>query len=337
MMATRLPSLPALRLFEAAARHLSFTKAAAELNVTQAAVSHQVRALEDQLRVALFQRSTRKLSLTAAGQRLAPVATAAFEALTSAVADIGRGETLLTITTNSSFGSRWLAPRLGRFADLHPDLELTIRHTSTVLDLARDGIDAALRWGRGQWPGLVAEFLGPAPILPCCTPDYARRIGLQEPDDIARARLLHDEAYAEWAQWLQAAGLEPAIGRRGLVFDDPNALIQATLTGQGIALLTRQTVERELADGRLVAPFALSVSHDYGYYLCYLPEAIKRPKLRAFRDFVLAEAGARSALPEKQPTPTPYLPPLRGRGAHLPKPSRKALSPAKRRRVGGEG
>jgi LysR family glycine cleavage system transcriptional activator len=290
-MAPRLPSLPALRLFEAAARHLSFTKAAAELNVTQAAVSHQVRALEDQLGVALFQRSTRKLSLTAAGQRLAPVATAAFEALGQAVADIGRGETLLAITTNSSFGSRWLAPRLGRFTDRHPEIELTIRHTPAVLDLAREGLDAALRWGRGQWPGLVAEFLGPAPIVPACTPDYARRMNLNEPADIARARLLHDEGYAEWSQWLQAAGLDPALGRRGLVFDDANTMVQATLAGQGVALLTRQIIERELADGRLVSPFALSLSKDYGYYLCYLPEAIKRPKLQAFRDFVLEQAG----------------------------------------------
>jgi LysR family transcriptional regulator, glycine cleavage system transcriptional activator len=314
MMATRLPSLPALRLFEAAARHLSFTKAAAELNVTQAAVSHQVRALEDQLGVTLFQRSTRKLTLTAAGQRLAPVATAAFEALTQVVTDIGRGETLLAITTNSSFGSRWLAPRLGRFADRHPEIEITVRHTPAVLDLAREGIDAALRWGRGQWPGLVAESLGPAPILPCCTTEYAERIGLKEPSDIAGARLLHDEAYAEWTQWLQAAGLDPALGRRGLVFDDANALIQATLAGQGIALLTRQTVERELADGRLVAPFALTVSGDYGYYLCYLPEAIKRPKLKAFRDFVLQEAGARGALPTQPNPPLPLFPAARERG-----------------------
>jgi LysR family glycine cleavage system transcriptional activator len=283
-----------LRLFEAAARHLSFTKAAAELNVTQAAVSHQVRALEDQLGVALFQRSTRKLSLTAAGQRLAPVATAAFEALGQAVSDIGRGETLLAITTNPSFGSRWLAPRLGRFTDRHPEIELTIRHTSTVLDLAREGLDAALRWGRGQWPGLVAEFLGPAPVVPCCTPEYAKKLKLKQPSDIVRARLLHDEAYAEWSQWLQAAGLDPGLARRGPVFDDTNTLVQAALSGQGIALLTYHVVERDLEEGRMVMPFALTLSKDYGYYLCYLPEAIKRPKLRAFRDFVLQEAGRSS-------------------------------------------
>lgn len=330
-MATRLPSLPALRLFEAAARHLSFTKAAAELNVTQAAVSHQVRALEDQLGVALFQRSTRKLSLTAAGQRLAPVATAAFEALTQAVADIGRGETLLAITTNHSFGSRWLAPRLGRFTDRYPEIELTIRHTSAVLDLAREGLDAGLRWGRGPWPGVMAEFLGPAPVVPCCAPDYAKRLKLREPQDIVRARLLHDEAHAEWTQWLQAAGLDPALGRRGLVFDDANTLVQATLAGQGIALLTRQIVERELAEGRLVSPFALTLSKDYGYYLCYPPDAIKRPKLKAFRDFVMKEAGAQGA-PQEPPGPGP-LPRHRGRGA----PTRKALSPAKRGRVGEGG
>jgi len=289
-MAPRLPSLPALRLFEAAARHLSFTRAAAELHVTQAAISHQVRALEEQLGVRLFTRSTRKLALTPAGQRLAPVATAAFDALAKAVAEIGRGESLLAVTTTPSFGARWLAPRLGRFAEQHPAIELTIRHTAQVLDLARDGLDAALRWGRGQWPGVTAELIGSAEILPCCTADYARRLKLKRPADLARATLLHDESYSEWTEWMMVAGLDPALARRGLVFDDGNALVQAALHGQGVALLIRPVFQQDRAAGRLVTPFELSLAEGYGYYLCYLPGALQRPQLKAFRDFVMAEA-----------------------------------------------
>ena len=192
-MPFRLPSLPAIRVFEAAARHLSFTKAAQELNVTQAAVSHQVRALEEQLGLALFRRTTRRLALTREGQRLQPAATEAFEILRRALTDIGRGEQVLSITTTPSFGARWLAPRLGRFAERHPDIELSVRHTQTVLDLGREGLDLAIRWGKGRWPGVESEMIGPAMRIVVGAPDYIRRLGLKKPADIAKATLLHDE------------------------------------------------------------------------------------------------------------------------------------------------
>src|SRR5262249_9139156 len=150
-----------LRVFEAAGRLLSFTRAADELHVTQAAVSHQIRSLEEQLGQALFKRSTRRLELTAAGQRLLPAATSAFTTLERAIGDLRRSKATLAITTTPFVGARWLAPRLGRFAARHPEIELSIRHTNAVLDLAAEGLDIAIRTGAGRWPGLVAHRIGP--------------------------------------------------------------------------------------------------------------------------------------------------------------------------------
>ncbi len=283
------PSLPALRVFAAAGRHLSFTKAAAELNVTPAAVSHQIRALEEQLGLALFERSTRSLDLTAAGRRLLPPATQAFELLARALADVRRGEAVLTVTTTPSFGARWLAPRLGRFVEKHPDIELSVRHTRATLDLSREGIDVALRWGRGQWPGVEAELLGPSVLAPMATPDYVRRLGLEQPADLSRAMLLHEDCREEWADWMMRAGLDPAPARLGPVFDDENALIQATLAGQGVALIAETLVQAELASRRLVRVADLPLAAGYGYYLVTTPAAAPTRKVAAFRAFLREE------------------------------------------------
>ena len=293
MMNLRLPSLTALRMFEAAARHGSFTKAAAALHVTQAAVSHQLRALEEQLGITLFQRSTRRLTLTPAGLRLLPAVSDAFETLGRAVADIGRGERLLAITTTPSFGARWLAPRLGRFAAANPDIDLSVRHSTTVLDLAREGLDFAIRWGKGQWPGVTAELIGPSAITLVASPAYAKRLRLKQPADVARAALLHEETREDWMEWLLVAGLDRALAHRGIVFDDENAMIQAALDGQGVALVARSLAEADIKAGRLVSPFDLTFAEGYGYYLVYEKETLKRPKNAAFRDFVLHEAARR--------------------------------------------
>jgi LysR family transcriptional regulator, glycine cleavage system transcriptional activator len=302
-MAQRLPSLPALRVFEAAARRLSFSKAAEELHITQAAVSHQVRALETQLGVKLFVRSTRRLALTGAGRRLLPAASEAFEMLGRAVADIRRGEQLLSITTTPSFGTRWLAPRLGRFMERFPGIELAIRHTRAVLDLKRDGLDLAIRWGKGDWPGVTAELLGPSALVVVAAPAYVDRLGLAALADVARATLLHDETREDWTEWLLVARLDPALARRGVVFDDENAMIQAALDGQGLALMAHGLAATDLAAGRLVSPFDLSVAEGYGYYLVVEPAALARPKVAAFRDFLLEEA-ARAAGIRLKPAPT---------------------------------
>lgn len=289
-MVDRLPSLPALRVFEAAGRLLSFTRAAAELHVTQAAVSHQIRSLEEQLGQALFIRSTRRLDLTAAGQRLLPAATAAFTTLERAIGDLRRSKAILTVTTTPFFGARWLAPRLGRFAARHPDIELSIRHTNAILDLGAEGLDIAMRTGRGHWPGLAAHRIAPLVMVPVATPDYAARLQLNRREDIARATLLHDESRQEWGDWLRIAELDPTQAATGPVFDDEHVLFAATLSGQGIALVMRNLVEEELQKGLLVPVFDVTMGGDWGYYLVHLPEMAAVPKVAAFRHFVFQEA-----------------------------------------------
>ncbi len=288
-MSPPLPSLTALRAFEAVGRLGSFTAAAAELSVTQAAVSHQVRLLEQQLGLPLFTRSTRKVELTPAGKRLLEPTSAAFAQLVAAVADLRAGERSLAISTTPGFGARWLAPRLGRFAAQNPDLELTVRHTTQVLDLEREGLMAAIRWGRGQWPGLMAELIAPSPLMAMASPKLVAARSLKQPTDLTRAPLLHDEDPSEWMEWLLSAGLNPDLARRGLFFDDENALIQAALEGQGVALLATELVADALKDGRLVCPFAKSLAEENGYYLVYPPARRNDPRLQAFRRFVLEE------------------------------------------------
>jgi len=289
-MPDRLPSLPALRVFEAAGRLLSFTKAAAELHVTQAAVSHQIRSLEDQLGQPLFIRSTRRLDLTAAGQRLLPAATSAFTTLERAIGDLQRSKAILTITTTPFFGARWLAPRLGRFAARHPDIELSIRHTNAVLDLGAEGLDIAIRTGRGHWPGLAAHRIAPLVMVPVATPEYVARLKLDRREDIAQAILLHDESRQEWTEWLRTAELDPAQAATGPIFDDEHVLFAAALSGQGIALVMRNLVEDELQKGLLVPVFDVTLGSGWAYYLVHLPEMAEAPKVAAFRQFVFQEA-----------------------------------------------
>ncbi|MEQ8651780.1 MAG: LysR substrate-binding domain-containing protein [Kiloniellales bacterium] len=298
-MVTRLPSLTALRAFEAVGRLGSFTQAAAELNVTQAAVSHQVRLLERQLGASLLTRSTRKIALTEQGARLLGPTTAAFTQLAAAVADVRAGERRLAISTTPGFGARWLAPRLGRFAVLHPDWEITVRHSTQPLDMEREGLLASIRWGEGNWPGVVAELITPVTLVAMASPQLVKTLDIRQPVDLTRATLLHDEDQSEWLEWLLAAGLNPEQARRGLIFDDENALIEAAFEGQGVALLSPELVDVALEEGWLIRLFDRVPTFDSGYYLVYLPSRRDDPRLRAFRDFVLAE-GAEARAPNRQ-------------------------------------
>lgn len=290
-----LPSLPALRVFAVAGRALSFTKAAQILNVTQAAVSHQIRVLEGQLGVPLFQRTTRSLHLTVAGLQLLPAAIAAFDQIERAVAGVRRSQSLLSITTTPSFGARWLAPRLPRFAALHPEIEISVRHTEVSLDLVAEGIDLAIRGGLGKWRGLTAELIGSSVTVPVAAPDYVARLGLSEPADLARATLLHDQDRSDWREWLTVARLDTAIAPGGPAFDDENVLIEWALAGQGVALTVWSVVESQIKAGRLIALFDRQVTLAYGYYLAYPPGALALPKIAAFRRFVLAQARSGSS------------------------------------------
>ncbi len=300
-MSTRLPSLTALRAFEAVGRLGSFTLAAEELNVTQAAVSHQVRLLEQQLGTSLLKRSTRKVSLTEQGARLLEPSSAAFAQLAAAVADVRAGERSIAISTTPGFGARWLAPRLGRFAARHADWEITVRHTTAPLDLEREGLLASIRWGEGAWPGLESELIIPVTLVAMASPYLVRALDLRQPADLTRAPLLHDEDRSEWLEWLSAAGLNPEQGRRGLIFDDENALIEAAYEGQGVALLSPELMQTALEEGWLMNVFARPPVQDSGYYLVYLPARRDDPRLRAFRDFVLQE-GAEARGAKREPS-----------------------------------
>ncbi len=297
-MARRLPPLNALRAFEAGARHLSFTKAAEELFVTQAAVSHQVKLLEQDLGVALFRRMTRKLALTAEGRRLLGPVGAALEAIAEAAGALraGAGGGTLTLSLTPTFGVRWLAPRLGRFWTAYPEIELRLQHSIHLVDFARDEIDAAVRWGSGVWPGLDAVYLMPAGLVPVCSPALCEGPpALNVPDDLRHHTLLHERDYVEWAQWLAVAGAREVEARRGPIIDDSTVVLQAAIDGQGVALASESIVRADLEAGRLVKPFDVDLDADNAYYLVAPPRAFERPNVQAFRDFLLAELAAETS------------------------------------------
>ncbi len=292
-MATPLPSLSALRAFEATGRLGSFTRAAEELKVTQAAVSHQVRALEAQLDLPLFRRTTRKLELTPAGARLLPAASNAFAQLIAAIAELRRGDRQIAVTTTPGFGVHWLSPRLGRFCSRHPEWELTIRHTRDLLDLEQEGLDAGIRWGSGVWADLTAELVKAAPLIPVASPELLQAHSVEAPQDLAGVTLLHDEDTSEWIEWLVSAGLDPQLAQNGLIIDDGNALIQAAIEGQGMALLSKELIVDALAEGCLIQPLSKTLAEDNGYFLVYPPSRRGEPKFEAFRAFLLEEGEER--------------------------------------------
>jgi len=294
----RLPPLRALRAFEAAGRHLSFTRAAGELHVTQAAISHQVKELEDYLGVRLFRRHTRKLALTREGKLLLPPVREAFHGISEAIEALrleGEGGTL-TVMLRPYFSARWLSHRLGRFFERHPDVDLRLHHSIEPVDFSRGDVDMAIRFGKGDWKGMVTEPLMPLELTPVCSP---RLLGdahpLREPSDLRHYNLLHEQNSDMWARWLAlagAAGVDPA---HGPVIDDTNVRIQAAIDGQGVTFGAVSLNADDLATGRLVRPFDLALT-DYGYFVVYPRGALSRPKVKAFRDWLLEEAvGERDA------------------------------------------
>jgi LysR family glycine cleavage system transcriptional activator len=284
-----LPPLNALRSFEAAARHLSFTASARELAVTQAAVSHQVKALEEFLGCRLFERRTRALALTHEGRALLPAASAAFAGLAEAVERIRSGEVrrALTVSVLPSFAARWLVPRLRRFRRAHPQIELHVKPAAELVDLTRDEADVAIRWGRGRYPGLAVEHLRGDTLFPVCRPGLVRG---GRPHELLRHTLLYDDdAHDDWPRWLEAAGV--AVGRRprAMIFSDASMMLQAAAGGLGVALARGVLVAAELRAGRLVQPYPLTIPAVFSYYLVCLPARAQEPKLRAFREWVVAE------------------------------------------------
>ncbi len=282
-----------MRAFEAAARHLSFTKAAEELNVTQAAISHQVKALEEWLGVPLFRRLNRALLLTDAGQNYAPPLGQSFDLLAEATDrirdDDNRGT--LTVTTLPSIAAKWLVPRLGRFRQAHPDIDLRIDASQHLSDFARENVDVAVRYGRGLWEGTRADRLMTEDFFPVCSPDLIDGDPpLHKLDDLHRHTLLHDDNRTDWTVWFLAAGIKGGDPTRGPGFTGSSLVLQAAAEGQGVALGRGALAANDLAAGRLVKPFDISLPATFAYYLV-CPEAnAERPKIVAFRDWLLAEA-----------------------------------------------
>ena len=292
----RLPPLSSLRAFEAAARHLSFTRAAAELHVTQAAVSHQVKALEEWLGLKLFRRQNRNVFLTEAGQAYLPAVREAFDGLAEATRRLRQrdGESKLTVTVTLSFAAKWLMPRLGRFRRLHPEIEFRIDATDRNVDLTREEADLGLRYGSGSWPGLKARRLMSEELFPVCSPGLAAE--LRRPEDLARHTLLHDEMRQDWRMWLLAAGVKGVDPTRGPAFNNSAMCVQAAIDGEGVALGRSALVAADIAAGRLVRPFAFNLPTEFAYYVVVAPQAEELPRVKAFVEWLAAEAATEEAL-----------------------------------------
>ncbi|MEW6342522.1 MAG: transcriptional regulator GcvA [Paraburkholderia sp.] len=288
----RLPSLGALHAFEAAARNLSFTAAANELCVTQAAISHQIRQLEGWLGFALFERRGHSLTLTSKGSAYLPDLTDAFDRMSAATLRLReRADGPLRVTVLPSFASRWLVPRLNAFRVLHPEVDLKLTSSADLWDFSTDRFDIAIRSGLGRWPGLKADLIAHETLSPVCSPSVA--VGpptLRTPSDLRGVALLHDEPKSGWRRWCEHAGVAGIDWGAGASFNDASLALQAAVDGQGVALGRLTLAADDLASGRLVQPFEIVLPNDYSYWLAFPRAAAERPDVAAFRAWLLSEA-----------------------------------------------
>ena len=293
-MARRLPSLNALRAFEAAARHLSFTRAAGELNVSQAAVSQQIKLLEERLGEPLFRRRHRGLELTDVGQAYLPPVRAAFDRLERATEQLfaGARTRVLSVRVSTSFATLWLVPRLSLFRAAHPGIEVHLITAKHYHEFTGDNVDVEILYGRSNRPGRRTDEVIGGDLFPVCHPRLLQGPGaLCRPADLAGHTLLHVTGYVEdWHTWLRAAGVEGVDPARGIQFDASVTALQAAIDGLGIALGRAPLVADDLAAGALAAPFDVTVPLDTAYYLVCPATDAERPPLAAFRQWLLAEA-----------------------------------------------
>ncbi len=291
-MIRQIPPFPAVRAFEAAARHLSFKRAAEELHVTQSAISHQVKSLEQYLGVALFRRKPQGVNLTDAGKTYLPQIGGALDRIVSASERL-RADRLtgpLTVGMSSAFASRWMVPRMGGFRDAFPTVDIRIATFARPVDFSRDDVDVAIRVGLGDWPGLEARRLASSVQFPVCSPKLSLgRTPLQNPADLRRHTLLHYDYGEEWPRWLEAAGVSGVDGSRGPRFDDCNVMLQAAIDGQGVALSFSTLAARDLEAGRLVSLFDVKTMPIAWFYVVFPEASADRPKVVAFIDWLLDE------------------------------------------------
>ena len=296
----RLPPLNALRAFEAAARHLNFSRAADELSVTPGAVSQQIQNLEDYIGASLFKRTPRGLLLTDGAQTALPALREAFYRLAEAASLLtaavdGRR---LTLTAPPSFAAKWLVPRLGRFEQAHPQVDVWLSADMDLVDFAGGDIDLAVRYGAGAYPGLETQRLMQETVIPVTSPETAAANPLNAPSDLARYVLLHDgspdadESCPDWQMWLAARGIKGVDGSRGPRFNQSSLVIEAAMAGRGVALAKRALAQDDLDAGRLVAPMAISTNVDFAYYVVHPKAKARLPQVKAFVAWLLAEAAA---------------------------------------------
>lgn len=288
----RIPVGP-LRAFDVAARNLNLSAAAQEMNVTHAAVSRQVKQLEQRLGVQLFERLPRGLKLTAHGALLAEGTRQAFDRLASALEDVSipAVRRKLTISTFASLSARWLMPRVQAFATLFPDVDLQVVTSTRLVDFARDDVDIGIRFGSGHYPGLhVIPLFQPKDIVVCAPSLLQHGPKLEVLTDLNNHALLHDDSYRSWTRWLEAVGVKGVNARRGVICGDRNSMLQAALEGQGIALASAVFVANELAAGRLVQVFSKSVASEFAIYAVCLPRRLNDPLIAGTLDWLAREA-----------------------------------------------
>ena len=286
------PSLNFLHTFESVARHLSFTNAAKELFVTQAAVSHQIKALEDYLGVKLFRREKRKVFLSEEGQKLLPSVVSGLQGIADSLENIHNydAEDTIVVGVGSSFSANWLVHRLGAFYQKYPEVNLHMKISNNDLDFVADGTDLAVVWGKGDWQGLMCEQLMVVEFTPVCSPELLNKTHpLKTPEDLIHYPLLDDPDYEVWQEWFVKAGIQERKYKRRTVIRDSNVLINSTLDGHGIALCAVGIVQEYLDSGRLIRPFELSITGGGFYYLVYPEKALRKPLVRLFKDWLIKE------------------------------------------------
>ena len=296
-MRRRLPSLNALKAFEASARQESFTQAANELCVTQGAVSQQVKALESELGVRLFRRERQRLIITEAGRTYLEVVRDAFDRLAAGTERLLQREQsgTLTITTSPNFAAKWLVHRLGRFSETHPGIDLRVSASVQHIDFAREDIDLAIRHGDGQWPGMHVIRLCTKELFPVCSPKLLKGRGaLRLLRDVKHHTLLHTNDTNNWENWLARVDARVGVGgvdaKRGIIFNQASMAIDAAVDGQGIALARTALASGDLISGRLVRPFRQAFDAPYAFWIVCPKSTAALPKISAFRDWLLKEA-----------------------------------------------
>ena len=301
-MKPRIPPLNALRAFEAAGRHMSFSRAAAELHVTPAAVGQQVRALESYLGEALFVRLNRTVELTVAGQTLLPGVSDGFDQLVRTMEAFYRRSVRrpLTVSVEPDFGAKWLVRRLDRFRERHPGIAIRLDATSRLVDFTREAVDLAIRYGDGDYPGLRCDVLFEDEVFPVCSPALLEGAHpLIHPEDLQWHPLLRQDGvedqpmWPDWAMWLRAAGVGNVDSTHGPEFTwgSYGLMMDAALAGQGVALASRVLSADDIEAGRLVKPFELSMRQSLRYYLVGPEATADEPMTSAFREWVSSEAG----------------------------------------------